>query len=236
MRRVVITGASSGIGLATAQKFSSEGFYTICLGRNQDRLKKALATLPFPGNAQTLACDLADERAVQECAEQLKNSSVDILVNNAGIFDRQSFVESSDALWMKHFLTNVMGPIRLTRALLPSLKKGGSIVNVASTLGIRPVAMTSVYSSMKAAVINWTQTLALELASQNIRVNCICPGLVNTPIHGELDLAQVAELDRMQPLGRMGSPQDIAESIYFLSRHPWSTGTILSTDGGISLQ
>ena len=118
-----------------------------------------------------------------------------------------------------------------------------SIVNVSSTLGLKPTADTSAYSASKAAMNNWTQSLALALGSKKIRANCVCPGLVDTPIHSFHSLSipekekTLQKLSPMQPLGRVGKSEEIAQSIYFLASEEsaWTTGAILSVDGGINI-
>ena len=117
-----------------------------------------------------------------------------------------------------------------------------NIVNVSSTLGLRPTADTSAYSATKAAMVNWTHSLALGLGAQNIRANCVCPGLVDTPIHpfhdqpAERKQITLQKMAHMQPLGRIGTPEEIAKAIYFLACEDssWTTGSVLSVDGGIN--
>ena len=121
---------------------------------------------------------------------------------------------------------------------------GHSIVNVSSTLGLRPIENVSAYCATKAAMISWTETMALELGAQNIRVNCVAPGLVDTPIHPfhsqapEKKQQSLEKLAPMQPLGRVGTAEEIARSIYFLASEDsaWTTGATLSVDGGINLK
>lgn len=110
----------------------------------------------------------------------------------------------------------------------------GSIVNVSSTLGVRPTAGTGAYSAMKAAQINWAQSLALEGAQHGIRVNCVAAGIVDTPIHPP---GMIHQMHSAQPLGRVGRPEEIAQSIYFLAteQSAWTTGSVLHVDGGINL-
>lgn len=148
-------------------------------------------------------------------------------------------------MWLRQFEVNLMGPVRIARALFPYFKEhgGGSIVNVASTLGMRPTGPTSAYSASKAAMINWTQSLALEGGPAKIRANCVCPGIVDTPIHSFHSLQNLqkeqtlAQLNPLQPLGRIGQPEDVAKAVYFLGSDlsSWTTGSILAVDGGINL-
>ncbi len=240
----LITGAGSGIGQAAAQKFSESGYELILVGRSREKLKATAHELKGP--SYPLACDLAQGEQVEQLGQQvlhlLKDSQghLKVLVNNAGVFDRTSFLQSSDEYWQHHFQNNLMSAVRLTRALFEPLKEAQAhVLNVSSTLGLRPVAETSAYSAMKAAMVNWTQSLALEWAPHQIRVNALAPGLIETPMHQHL-LVQPeikAQMQELQPLKRMGRPQEIAEAIYFLCSpaSEWTTGSVLSVDGGIHL-
>lgn len=235
----LITGAASGIGLATSQELLKNGWNIIAVGRSQQKLS-ALKKIS-PDQILTFACDISNAQEVEKLLSNLKEqnlfSQIKALINNAGIWKRVSFFESSDEFWQEQFNTNVLGSVRLTRELLKLMIEAQqtlSIVNVASTLAHRPVPHTSAYSASKAAMVSWTQVLALEVAQFKIRVNCVCPGLVDTPIHAQ---GALSGLENAQPLGRLGLPQDIANGIKYLVSEDsnWVTGTVLNIDGGISL-
>jgi NAD(P)-dependent dehydrogenase (short-subunit alcohol dehydrogenase family) len=243
-KAVLITGASSGIGAATAKLFSEQGYFVFLLGRNEDRLHEV--ALECRNGASLLKADLNNEAQIDKYTQHLferPDTSLEVLVNNAGIFERHDFLHDGLDVWRRQFDTNFFGSINLTQKLLPLfLVRGhGSIVNVSSTLGMRPVSHTSAYSASKAAMINWTQSLALELGPKKIRVNCVCPGIVDTPIHTFHQSPEKTEvLDQMrslQPLQRIGTPEEIAKAIYFLGsdQSSWTTGAILAVDGGINL-
>lgn len=241
----LITGAGRGIGAAVAEALHHRGTFVYLLGRNEKNLREIAQKLP---SSQVLLCNLDHPAEIQETVTSLlasNNPPLEILVNNAGIFRRHSTLEGSDEIWNSMFQTNLLGPVRLTRALLPHFQKQrrGSIVNISSTLGLRPTADTSAYSALKAALINWTQALAQENGPHGLRVNCVCPGIVDTPIHDFHGLdpqrkSQVLEqLGPLQPLGRVGSPEEIAKAVVFLASDDsaWTTGATLSVDGGIAL-
>lgn len=236
-KAVLITGAGSGIGAATAIEFSRQGYFVYLLGRNREKLQNT--ALQCRQGASIIACDLKDPvQVIKKINEVLavQIHEVEVLVNNAGIFAKHSTADGSDDLWLEQFQVNLLGALRVTRLMIPYfLRLGrGSIVNVSSTLGLKPTSDTSAYSATKAAMINWTQSLAQELGSQNIRANAICPGIVETPIHGGMDMKTIGHI---QPLGRVGQPEEIAKSIYFLASpdSAWTTGAVLSVDGGIHL-
>jgi NAD(P)-dependent dehydrogenase (short-subunit alcohol dehydrogenase family) len=234
-KAVVITGAGTGIGAATALEYSKNGYFVFLLGRRLEKLKDVASRCP---EAETIVCDVSDASQVKNAAMRILGFSgaVQSLVNNAGIFERHSFEDAGEELWRRQFETNFFGAVNLTREIFPYFKskKNGYIVNVSSTLGLKPTSDTGAYSASKAAMISWTQSLALEGGPHKIRVNCICPGLVDTPIHrpGSLE-----KLQNIQPLGRVGTPEDIARAIYFLGSDSssWTTGAVLSVDGGINL-
>jgi NAD(P)-dependent dehydrogenase (short-subunit alcohol dehydrogenase family) len=252
---VVVTGASSGIGLATALLFAEKGYHVFLLGRNKDRLTSVHQQIATSGRghstlvpvdlAQPYEIETAAQVVIRSCAQ--KKLKLVALVNNAGIFqgNTTSDTDQNEAIWESQFNINMMSPVRLTHWLLPELKKDAPacIVNVSSTLGLRPTSNTQAYSAVKAALINWTQSLALELAPFQVRVNCISPGLVDTPIHSfrqkqtreQEKIKQ--EMDVLQPLARMGTVNDIAKAIFFLAGadSDWTTGSNLVVDGGINI-
>lgn len=243
---VLISGASSGIGAATAIEFSKQGYFVYLLGRHEDRLHQV--ALQCLNGASLLKVDLNNEAQVDKYTQHLferADTRLEVLVNNAGIFERHDFLDQGLDIWRQQFETNLFASLRLTQKILPLfLKQGqGSIVNVSSTLGLKPTAKTGAYSAAKAALVSWTQSLALELGPKNIRVNCICPGIVDTPIQAFHHLSSVSkaqalnDMKTLQPLQRVGTPEEIAESIFFLgsNKSSWTTGAILSVDGGIHL-
>jgi NAD(P)-dependent dehydrogenase (short-subunit alcohol dehydrogenase family) len=242
---VLITGAGSGIGAATSIYFSQNGHDVILVGRRKETLTAVASKLKT--KAHVLPADVRREPELSWLIhEALKVApNLGILVNNAGIFEQRSFLESDDDLWVRMFETHLLATVRLSRLLMPHFqkRKGGSIVNVASTAGLRPVSNMSAYATMKASMIYLSQALALEVASDQIRVNVVCPGVVETPIlklegltpqrHAEV----TQSLATMHPLGRMGKPEEVAWAIFQLASEQaaWVTGAVLSVDGGIAL-
>ena len=245
-RYALITGAGSGIGLATAEHFIKNNWKVIAVGRTQSKLEELRSK--FPDQVMAVQCDIANASDVSKLLSKITSlvPQIKALVNNAGIWKRLSFLETDDAIWREQFETNILGSVRITRDLLKlsiAQKSALSVVNISSTLGVRPVAETAAYSASKAAMVSWTQTLALEMAKYKIRVNCICPGIIDTPIHhfhgdsSPESTALRASLQNAQPLGRMGKPEDVASGVFYLCSNEaeWVTGSTLNIDGGISL-
>ena len=241
MRKVIITGASSGIGKAIAKTFSERGWASLLIARNEKRLKQLASKLK---NCEILVCDLSDPQAIENNRDQILWTPVDALINNAGIFRPQMVDQDTDTTWEQHFQSNLMSAVRMNRVCWDSLQKQkGCVLNISSTLGIRPVANTSSYSALKAAMNNWTLGLAIEGAPLGLRANAICPGIVDTPIHSYIgsedaeDKKTYAAMQKAQPLGRTGKPQDIAATAYHLCQPEaeWMTGSIINIDGGILL-
>ncbi|MFN7728681.1 MAG: SDR family NAD(P)-dependent oxidoreductase [Bdellovibrio sp.] len=249
MKAVLITGSSKGIGAAAARLFRKEGYFVFLHGRNLKDLE--LIEKELGQKDSILVGDLGNSEDVDLVCKNLEDRvkfqglKLQTLINNAGIFHRQKASEQRADFWESQFRVNILGPARLTERLVPLLAQHApsSIVNIATTLALRPAVGTSAYGASKAAMVHWTTSLAVELAPQQIRVNCVCPGLVDTPIH-DFHFLPAAEkekvkeqLKNLQPLGRIGEASEIADSIFFLAsqKSKWTTGSILSVDGGINL-
>lgn len=240
---IMITGAGSGIGRAIATRLSTEGYFVYLVGRSQEKLNQTQSLCPGP--SLTISTDLSENKAVTSLTQNIEVNQEKFplvaLINNAAIFHRLTFDATSFDVWDLQYQNTLMSTVRATKACLPFLRKSsGSLVNISSTLGSRPIKETSAYSAMKAALNNLSQSLALELAADKVRVNVIEPGLVDTPIHSfHTDPSPEVrkQLDSLQPLGRMGRPEDIAQAVSFLINpdNTWMTGAVFPVDGGISL-
>lgn len=244
----IVTGAGSGIGQAISEKIIAQGHQVFGLGRDSKKLEmtaRKLGPSSFAFSSVDLSGGEESSRAATEIRKWLKDHSLGLkgLVNNAGVVDRLAFQDTSDAIWERQFQNNLMSAVRLTRDFFPELQAAApsSVLNISSNLGLRPIANTSAYSALKAAMINWTESLALEWAHLQIRVNCLCPGLVDTPIHSfhtETEDSETRQLaHQLAPLGRMGTSVDIAEAAWFMlsPSSSWTTGSVFSVDGGMRL-
>lgn len=237
-KRVVISGGGSGIGLEVARRVVADGGRAALLGRREEPLVAAAKEL---GEAAIACpCDVADESAVRAVADQVRSSwgAADGLVNNAGIAPMATLSETDTELWESTFAINVRGPFLLCRELGPLLRDGDlpAVVNVSSNLAAKAIPGMAAYNASKAALNQMTRSLALEWAPV-VRVNCVMPGVVDTPIHATRGMSSddVREMGAIHPLGRVGSPSDIAELIVFLlsERASWMTGAVIPIDGGV---
>ncbi|MCD4748184.1 MAG: SDR family oxidoreductase [Thermoanaerobaculales bacterium] len=236
--KFLVTGGSSGIGLSVAQ-FLCRGDALVCIvGRRQEALDEAVADLGE--RAWSCRCDIADAAQVGSLAEMVaaRWGSLDGLVNNAGIAPMADLEGTQVEMWDETFAVNARGPYLMTRALLPLLRAAQtpSVVNVSSTLAEKAIPGMVAYNSAKAALNQFTRSVALELAPK-VRVNAVMPAVVDTPIHlgRGMSSAQVKGMGRIHPLGRVGTPEDVAELVCFLlsGRSSWITGAILPIDGGM---
>ena len=243
---MIVTGASSGIGAEIAREFSKNNHFVFLLGRSDEKLKAVQKTCV--NETAIFPSDLKDFKKYESDFLKLLDGKppLEILINNAGVYTQESFLKTTDEIWTEQFAVNLLGPVYLTRLLWPTFVKNkkGSILNISSTLGIKPAVGTSAYSAVKAALNNWTITLAQEGGPHNIRANAICPGIVDTPIHGfhtmdtESKTRVTSNLAKMQMLSRIGNPIDVATAAYFIAsdKSAWTTASILSVDGGIGLK
>ena len=238
-KTILVTGASSGIGKATAIECSRLGAKVIIVGRNEQRLQDTFRQLETEGCKQYLL-ELTDETAVQAFVDSL--SCIDGLVNAAGIASTVLFQFAKPEKIRRIFDVDFFAPVELTRLILKKKKmnKGGSIVFLSSIDGTLNAHIgNSTYSAAKGALLALAKGMAVELASKGIRVNCLMPGMTETPlIHGESITQEQLDHDKsLYPLGRYGTPEEIAYgAIYFLSdASRFTTGAGLVIDGGFTL-
>jgi NAD(P)-dependent dehydrogenase (short-subunit alcohol dehydrogenase family) len=244
VQQVIITGASSGIGRATAMRFAAAGASVLAVGRDEKALAEVAAAIEGLGaRAATLAVDVTSAGApasiVARAVEQF--GGVSSVVNAAGIIGSGSVETTTDDQWDVMMDINVRAPFRLMRAAAPELTKTrGSVVNVSSVTGLRAFPGVLAYCASKAALDQLTRCAALELAPKSVRVNAVNPGVVVSNLHrrgGMPDQAYAAFLEHSKsthPLGRPGEAPEIADLIFFLAsdQAAWITGETVSIDGG----
>jgi len=234
----VITGGSSGIGLATAQRFVEEGAYVFITGRRQSELDKA-ATL-IGGNVTTIQGDvgsLVDLDRLYATVTEVKGS-VDIIVANAGVVEHQTIETATPAHFDTIFNVNARGTFFTVQKALPLMNQGGAIVLVSSGLHMKGLATFGVYAATKAAVRSFARTWAMELEDRGIRVNALSPGVIDTPIiSAQFQTGEAAAAARgATPMGRFGRADEMASAALFLASDESSfvTGFDLVADGGIT--
>ena len=239
----IVTGASRGIGRACAAKLAREG-YAVCINyiERQDKAEELCGMLTREGcRAMTCQADVADKAAVGAMADAVRAQfgPISLLVSNAGTAGQMQFQDVTEAQWDRFFDVNVKGAYNAVQAVLPDMLRAhaGSIVTVSSMWGLRGASCEVVYSATKAALIGLTRSLAMELAPTGIRANCVCPGVINTDMVQVLGQETLDELARMTPLGRLGTPEDIAEAVWYFASEKagFVTGQVLTADGGFIL-
>jgi NAD(P)-dependent dehydrogenase (short-subunit alcohol dehydrogenase family) len=242
----LVTGAGTGIGRAVAIRLAEEGAEVIVTSRTTAHVDETCELVERVTGHRPWGVELDITRqedvdgAVAEARARF--GRLDILSNNAGIDDPDEtpVAETTDAVWLDTFDVNVTGAFRVSRAAIPVMSDGGSLVNMASGNAIVPRSNAAAYCASKAALLQLTRSLALELAPRGIRVNCVCPGVVDTPLT-DLFLARTAdpeatrvEYAKSNPLQRIGDPREIANCVLFLASDEASfvTGAPLIVDGG----
>ena len=243
----LITGGGTGIGRAIAAAFSREGASVAVAGRRLEKLQEVIGEVQKQGGAGlAVECDVTRardaERAVKATVERF--GRLNVLVNNAGMLSVSTIESISEEEWDRVMKVNVKGPFLMSRAALKEFRKagGGAIVNIGSILGLIAMKDRAAYCASKGGVTMLTKAMALDHAHENIRVNCICPSIVETElVKGLFDASAEGQALRKArtaaiPLGRFGRPTDVAEMAVFLASEEssWLTGAAIPLDGGLS--
>jgi NAD(P)-dependent dehydrogenase (short-subunit alcohol dehydrogenase family) len=239
-----VTGAASGIGRATALELSRRGYRVAAADRDEAAAKRTAAEAQ---DGLGVGVDVREERSVDACAAAVVEwaGRVDLLVNSAGIVGATGTVlETPVDVWDDVFAVNVRGIFLCSRAVLPGMieRRRGVIVNVASIAGLVAIRNRAAYCASKGAAIAITRSMAIDHVNQGIRVNCVCPGSIDTPWVDRLVAASDdpeatrAEIVERQPIGRLGTPEEIAAGIAYLASDEaaFATGTALILDGGLT--
>ena len=229
MATVVITGGSRGIGAAAVELFAARGYRVYFL---YEKNVTAAESVAKKTGATPIRCDVSDSNAVKAAFAALPD--VDVLICNAGIchYGLMSMMEEAD--WDRLFAVNVKGIYNCVNAAMPFFlrKHSGSIVTVSSMWGRVGSSCEAAYSATKGAVIAMTKALAKELGPSGIRVNCVAPGVIETDMCANVDPETMAELAQESPVGRNGTPMDVAKAMEYLANAEFVTGHILNVDGG----
>ena len=241
----IVTGASRGIGQAIAQAYTAAGARVVISGRREETLAGIAAAIRAAGGEVTpIVAHNGDKAALQALAEQTVATygRIDILVHNAATNPHFGpLLEAEDSMWHKTLAVNLLGVFWLTQSVVPAMKAngGGKVIMISSINGLRPGRWQGIYSVTKAALISLTQTLALELGPENIQVNAIAPGLIQTAFARALwqnEELRTAVEDRT-PVGRIGQPQDLTGIALYLASDAadFTTGQTFVVDGGVTI-
>ncbi len=243
----LITGGGTGIGRAIALAFAREGASVAVAGRRLEKLREVIVEVQKAGGAGlAMECDVTRardvERAVKGTVERF--GRLNVLVNNAGTLHVSTVEGISEEEWDRMMTVNLKGPFLMSRAVLPEFRKcgGGAIVNIGSVLGLVAVKDRAAYCASKGGVTMLTKAMAIDHAEEKIRVNCICPSIVETElvkgVFNETEQGRALRKARIAtiPLGRIGSPADVAEMAVFLASEEssWLTGAAIPLDGGLT--
>jgi len=238
-KAILVTGASRGIGRATALKLGCEGYavgvnYKDNAGKVREVVNKIIES---GGEAVALRANVGDEQQVDEMLKAFVAEFGEIygLVNNAGIYERKKFHELTLQDWQETINTNLTGAFLCTKAALPYIPEGGRIVNIASVLAHIGSSQGAHYAASKAGIIGFSKSLARELASRKIIVNVVAPGAIETDIIANDTPEKRKDREKITPLGRVGQPEEIADAIVFLlsEKAGYITGATLNVNGGM---
>lgn len=238
----IVTGAASGIGAAVAQKMAEAGATVVVADVQADKGEARAATLREAGHAARFVhVDMTDAASIAAFADtvQAQFGPVDVLVNGAGWGKTHPFWEGTPELWDRIIGLNLVGPMRLAKALLPQMMQrgGGKIVNIASDAGRVGSLGETVYSGAKGGLIAFTKALARETARYGINVNCVCPGPTDTPLMAAVPEKVQEALTKAIPFRRLGRPEEVADAVMFFAgdESSYVTGQVLSVSGGLTM-
>jgi NAD(P)-dependent dehydrogenase (short-subunit alcohol dehydrogenase family) len=238
----IVTGAGSGIGRACAMALAREGARVVLVGRRKERLEDVAREIG--DHALAISADVSQQKEIDRVIAQAieKFGAIHVLVNNAGVLHIGNAEQITEEQWDQTFNVNVRGVWLMSRAVLPQMRSagGGSIINMASTLGVVGARNRAAYAASKGAVVLLSKSMAIDHGHENIRVNAICPSFVETELTAAVlsnapDPGAVRrERTAAHPIGRLGRPEDIAGMAVYLASNEssWVTGAILAVDGG----
>jgi len=236
-KTVIITGATSGIGLGLAEAFLKEGYNVVGTGRSSERLQATAARLKAGERFLGVAGDAGKPESAKQVFEQAiaKYGKVDVLINNAGIFSAKPFVQFTPDEIEAQIATNLKSMLYASQeaARHMSARKQGKIISITAALGLQPHSSVPALLAvaLKGGINQATRALALELAPYGVSVNAVAPGVVDTPMHAP---ETHAALGQLHPLGRIATIAEVADAVLYLARSAYVTGTVLPVDGGFS--
>jgi NAD(P)-dependent dehydrogenase (short-subunit alcohol dehydrogenase family) len=240
-KTAVVTGAAGGIGSAICRRLAADGFSVACVDLSEADTANLSRNLPGP-SVRGYAADVRDAASVRSAADRIRSDLGEpwLLVNAAGVFSIQLLPDLDEQEWDRILDTNLKGPFLTCREFLPAMiaAKSGCIVNIASTAGVRGGRRRAAYCASKGGLVLLTRSLAIDHGHDGVRVNCVCPGLIDTEMADWIrhDAAAMAGFDAGTPAGRIGSPDEIAATVAFLASDDASylQGSVVMVDGGVT--
>ena len=239
MKKVLITGATGGIGKSLVDVFYKAGYFVILIARNKEKLNKL--SEKYKKNCKTFVCNLSDEEAVKTMAKQILEefSVVDVLINNAGVTDDQLFIKMDSYKWDTVINLNLKSNFVLTNKLIrPMIKnKWGRIINITSVVCHTGNPGQANYCASKSGIIGMSKSIAMEVAKKGVTVNCISPGFIETEMTLKLNDDQKENILKKIPMGKVGKVEDVANCAIFLasSASEYITGQTIHVNGGITM-
>ena len=239
MKNVLITGATGGIGSAILDIFYNNGFNIIASGTNEDKLNKLQDK--YSERVIMIKCDLSDESQINHLVSQAQSScdGIDILINNAGITKDNVFLRMQKDQWDDVLNVNLNSNFLLTKLVIKGMikKRWGRIVNITSVVAKMGNAGQANYVASKSAIEGFSRSLAQEVASRNITINCVAPGFVDTDILSTIEPEKLKDMTKNIPVGRIGTPEDVSNAVFFLSSEESSyiTGQVIHVNGGLTM-
>ena len=235
----IVTGASQGIGKTTAELFSKSGAHVVCIARNEKKIKSLATTISKNGHSASYkSCDISNGDLFQNTIKSVINDygKIDILINNAGVTRDSLVLRMKNHQWDEVLNTNLKGAFYATKSVLRSMMKNkyGRIINITSIVGLQGNSGQSNYSASKAGLIGFSQSVAKEVASRGITINCIAPGWIETEMTNNLPQDIKSEIIKNIPMGKTGTTEDIAHTALFLAskESKYITGQTITVDGG----
>lgn len=230
----LVTGASRGIGRTIAKMLAEIGYIVIANYNKSEQ--KAIELKEEYNSIEIFKADVSKREEVKELVKFAleKYGKIDVLINNAGISKSQMFTDVTDEDWAEIINTNLYSAFCVTQEVLPNMihNKAGCIINISSIWGLVGASCESIYSISKAGIDAMTKSLAKELGPSNIRVNSIAPGLINTDMNKNLSFNDILEIKKETPLQKIGEPEDIAKCVKWLVEDNFTTGQVISINGG----
>jgi 3-oxoacyl-[acyl-carrier protein] reductase len=239
-RIALVTGASRGIGEAIAKRLASEGALVLAAARGEEGLHRVVGEIRAAGGrSEPLLLDLTDPASIEAATKSAlaAHGQIDVLINNAGVTEDNLILRMSKDAWDRVLATNLTGVFLLTQAVVKSMfrKRYGRIVNVTSIVGMMGNAGQANYAASKAGLLGLTKSIARELASRNVTCNAVAPGFIATAMTERMTQEARDKLSNEIPLGRLGTPEDVAGAVAFLASEEASyvTGHVLNVSGGL---